>query len=342
MPITGSKRDRNELTGRKKAAILLLALGPDIASSVYRNLSDREIEQITFEIANITSVPSEVNNEVIEEFYHTAMAKQYIGHGGVSTAREILERALGPGRAMEILERLQGVLTGKPFDFLKHVDITQLATFVQNEHPQTIALIMAHLNPEQSARIMIALPSETQQEVALRIANMERTTPEIVADVERILEQKLANVLSQELSSAGGVEALAEMLNNLDQSASKKLLENLENENAELASEVKKRMFTFDDIVMLDDRSLQRMLRTVDMKDLTIALKGASEAVRGQVFSNLSSRAAQMLQDDMESLGPVRVQQVEDCQQKIINALRRLEEEGEVQIHRSNEGDYIE
>lgn len=333
-----SNRESGELTGRKKAAILLLSLGPDIASDIYRNLSDKEIEQITFEIANLQSVSPERKNEVIEEFYHTAMAKQYISHGGVGTAKEILERAVGSGKAMEILERLQGVLTGQPFDFLKHVDIGQLSTFVQNEHPQTIALILAHLNPEQSAKIMNSLPPETQRDVAVRIAGMDQTNPEIISEVERILEQKLANVLSQELNQAGGVEALAELLNQLETSSSKRILENVEQQNSELASEVKKRMFTFDDLVVLDDRSLQKVLSSIDTRELALALKGANEAVRMQIFGNMSARAAEMLRDDLDSMGPVRIQQVEESQQNILNLLRRMEEEGEIFIERSQDG----
>ena len=330
------------MTGRRKAAILLLSLGPEVASDIYRSLTDQEIEHITLEIANLGSVPPELSAQVIEEFYHTAMAKQYISHGGVSTARELLEKALGTGKAIEILDRLQGVIGGAPFDFLKHVDPHQLLSFVQNEHPQTIALILAHLDKEHGAVVMSALTPAVQKEVALRIATMEHTSPEIIAEVERVLERKLASVLAQEFSSAGGVDTLAELLNRVEPGTGKNILEALERTNQELATEIKKQMFTFDDLVILDDRTLQMVLREVDPKDLAAALKGAGDAVRNQIFGNMSSRAAQSLRDDIETLGPVRIKQVEESQQKILSTIRRMAEDGEITVYRSGNEQYVE
>ncbi len=334
-------RDSGTLTGRKKAAILMLSLGPEIAADVYRSLTDSDIEQITLEIANLMNVTGDQKSLVIEEFYHTAMAKQYMSHGGVHTAKEILEKALGPGKTMEILERLQGVIAGRPFDFLKHVNATELINFVRNEHPQTIALILAHLTNEQAALILSELPAETQKEVAVRIAGMEHTSPEIITDVERILEKKLSNILSSDFREAGGVDALADMLNQVDASSGKKILESIQEQDVELAAEVKKRMFTFDDLVMLDDRSMQRVLSSIDMKELAAALKGAGDDVKKQVFSNLSARAAGILQEDIDLMGPVRVQQVEESQQRIVGILRSLEENGEILIQRPGQDEMV-
>jgi len=334
--VRGTK-EKAKLTGRKRAAILMVTLGPDIAADVYRCLTDEEIEQITLEVANLGTVPQELTAQVVEEFYHTAMAKQYIAHGGISTAREILEKALGPVKAMEIIERLQGMLQGTPFDFLKKVDPNHLLNFIQSEHPQTVALILAHLEYEQSAVIMSALSPEMQTEVALRVALMEQTSPEIISEVERVLERKIATVLSQEFSAAGGIEALAELLNRVDRQTEKSILETLEEENQELAVEIKKLMFTFDDVIMLDDRAIQAVLKEVDMKELAIALKGANEEVKTKVFNNVSTRAADNIREDMEFMGPVRVKQVEEAQQKIVAIIRRLEEAGEIIINRGGE-----
>ena len=334
-------RDQGTLTGRKKAAILMLSLGPEIAADVYRSLADSDIEQITLEIANLMNVTGEHKSQVIEEFYHTAMAKQYMSHGGVNTAKEILEKALGPGKTMEILERLQGVIAGRPFDFLKHVNAVELINFVRNEHPQTIALILAHLTNDQAALILSELPPETQQEVAIRIAGMEHTSPEIITDVERILEKKLSNILANDYREAGGVDALAEMLNQVDPTSGKKILESIQEQDVELAAEVKKRMFTFDDLIMLDDRAMQRVLSSSDMKELAAALKGAGDDVKKQVFSNLSARAAGILQEDIDLMGPVRVQQVEESQQRIVGILRSLEENGEIIIQRPGQDEMI-
>ncbi|MDP8245231.1 MAG: flagellar motor switch protein FliG [Candidatus Hinthialibacter antarcticus] len=331
--VRGAK-EKTKLSGRKKAAILMITLGPDISADVYRCLSDDEIEQITLEVANIGNVPQELIGQVIEEFYHTAMAKQYVSHGGISAAREILEKALGPGKAMEVIERLQGMLQGTPFDFLKKVDPNHLLNFIQSEHPQTVALILAHLEYDQSAVIMSALPPEMQTEVALRIATMDQTSPEIISEVERVLERKIATVLSQEFSVAGGIEALAELLNRVDRATEKSILETLEEENQELAVEIKKLMFTFDDVILLDDRAIQMVLREVDLKELATALKGGNEEVKTKIFSNVSSRAADNIREDMEFMGPVRVKQVEEAQQKIVAIIRRLEESGEIVINR--------
>jgi flagellar motor switch protein FliG len=334
-------KEGTKLTGRKKAAILMVTLGADIAADIYRCLTDEEIEQITLEVANLGNVPQEMVNQVIEEFYHSAMAQQYISAGGINTARDILEKALGPGRAMEIIERLQGMLQGTPFDFLKKVDPNHLLNFISNEHPQTVALILAHLDYGQSAVIMGALPPEMQSEVAIRIALMDQTSPEIISEVERVLERKIATILSQEFSISGGIEALAELLNRVDRATEKAILETLEEENQELAVEIKKLMFTFDDVIMLDDRAIQTVLKEIDFKSLGVALKGANEEVKTKILNNLSSRAADGIREEMEFMGPIRIKQVEEEQQKIVAIIRRLEESGEIMINRGGEDSMI-
>jgi flagellar motor switch protein FliG len=323
------------LTGLKKAAVLMIALGPEIAAEIYRNLSDKEIELITIEIANSGRVTPELIAQVIEEFYHTCMAKQYVAHGGITTARQILERALGPGKSMEILQRLQGVFNTKPFDFLKHLDPTVLCRFVQNEHPQTIALVLSHLHYDQAALVMASLDPEMQSEVSLRIATMKETSPEIIADVERVMEKKFSSILAQETTIAGGVETLAELLDHIDQRTQKALLASMEQQEPLIANEVKKKLITFDDLERLDDHSVQKMLFRVDNKELATALKGANDGVKKQIMKNMSIRAARMLQEDMELMGPVRVSKVEESQQKIISTIRKMEEDGEITISRS-------
>lgn len=329
------------LSGRRKAAILLVALGSEIAAKVYQHLTDREIELITVEVATLGTIAKEVTAEVIEEFYHTALAKEYMKSGGIGTAKDILEKALGSNKAVEIIERLQGALQVSPFDFAKRIDPKHLLTFIQNEHPQTIALVLAYLDPEQAAPIMSALPPDLQADVAMRIALMDQTTPEIISEVEKVLERKISNVLSQEFSVAGGIETLAELLNRVDRTTEKGILESLEDENMELAQEVKKLMFVFEDLVLLDNRAMQQVLKEVDAKELGVALKGASEEVREKIFSNMSARAGDIIKEDMEFMGPVRLKQVEEAQQRIVAIVRRLEESGEIVVSRGGEEEMI-
>ncbi len=327
----------SDLSGKRKAAILLVALGPEIAAEIYRNLSDAEIEQITVEIAALGNLNSDTINIVLEEFYHTAMAQQYLGTGGIQKARDILEKALGPHKALEIIARLQGVLQVTPFDFVKRVEPEHLLNFIQGEHPQTIALILSHLAPEQAAPIISALPPEQQAEVAMRIATMDQTAPEITREVERVLERKIATVLSQEFTTVGGVEALAELLNRVDRTTERSIMETLEAENAELADAIKKRMFVFEDVVLLDDRSIQQVLKEVDQRELAIVLKGSSDEVKNKIFGNMSQRAAEIVKEDMEFMGPIRVRQVEEAQQRFVAVIRRLEEAGDITITRSED-----
>ena len=329
------------LTSRQKAAILLISLGQELSARVFQHLSEEEVEELTLEIASIQKVSPEVRQAVLEEAHHLAMAQDYIATGGMEYARQLLERALGAQRALEILERLTAHLQVRPFDFIRRADPSQLINYLQNEHPQTIALILAYLHPEQAAMIISALPPERQADVARRIAIMDRTSPEVIKDVERVLERKLSALMTQDYTSAGGVEAVVKVLNQVDRSTERSIMEILEVNDPELAEEIKQRMFVFEDIVLLDDRAVQRVLREVDMNDdLPLALKVASDEVKHKIMSNISKRAAEMLQENMEYLGPVRLRDVEEAQQRIVAVIRRLEEAGEIIVVRG-QGDEI-
>ncbi|WP_425060855.1 Flagellar motor switch protein FliG [Sporomusa carbonis] len=330
----------NELTGKQKAAILLIALGPDISAQVLKHMREDEIEKLTLEIANQRKLSQEQKDKVMAEFHQMCLAKEYISNGGLDYAREVLEKALGAEKAVSIINRLTTSLQIRPFDFARKTDPGQLLNFIQNEHPQTIALIMAYLQPEQSAAIVSALPPERQVDVARRIATMDRTSPDVIRDVERILERKLSSLVTQDFTAAGGVDSIVEILNRVDRTTERTIIENLEVQNPELAEEIKKRMFVFEDIVLLDDRSLQLVLREIDNKDLALALKAASSEVANKIYKNISKRAAEMLREEIEYMGPVRIRDVEEAQQKIVNNIRRLEESGEIVVSRGK-GDEI-
>lgn len=329
------------LTGKQKAAILLISLGPELSSQIFKYLQEEEIEQLTLEIANIRKVPPEKRDEVYQEFYQMCVANEYISQGGIDYARELLEKALGPQKASEIIGRLTASLQVRPFDFIRKADPGQLLNFIQGEHPQTIALIMAYLEPDQAASVLSALPPDQQSEVARRVALMDRTSPEILKEVERVLERKLSSVVTQDYTSAGGVKALVEVLNRVDRSTEKTIIEALEVQDPELAEEVKKLMFVFEDIVQLDDRSVQLVLREVDSHDLALALKGAGEEVMNKIERNISKRAAQMLKEDIEYMGPVRLRDVEEAQQRIVSIIRKLEEQGQIIITRGGREEII-
>lgn len=333
--------ESNELTNQQKAAILFIALGPEHSASLFKHLNDEEIEKITLEIANQRKVTQQQKNQVVSEFYQMAIAKDYISAGGLDYAREVLEKALGSEKAVNIINRLTSSLQIRPFDFARKTDPAQLLNFIQNEHPQTIALIMAYLQPDQSAAILSALPSERQVEVAKRIATMDRTSPDILRDVERILERKLSSLVTQDFTAAGGVDSIVEVLNRVDRTTERTIIENLEVQNPELAEEIKKLMFVFEDLVMLDDRSLQLVLREVDSKDLALALKATAQEVAEKIYKNMSKRASDMLKEEIEYMGPVKIRDVEEAQQKVVNVIRRLEESGEIIVSRGKGDEMI-
>ncbi|HLI48319.1 MAG TPA: flagellar motor switch protein FliG [Chthonomonas sp.] len=325
----------NNLTNRQKAAVLMVALGPEAAARVFKHLREDEIENITLEVARLGRVSSETRRQIIAEFHEMCLAQEVIAEGGIDQARKALEAAFGADKANEVVSRVSQALQVMPFDFVKKTDPSQLLSFIVDEHPQTIALVLSHLNPNQAATVLSGLPQELRAEVARRIAIMDRTPPEVIREIERVLERKLStSVVSSALTSVGGVKSLVEILNWVDRTTEKTILENLSETTPDLAEEVKKLMFVFEDIVLLDDGSIQKVLREVDTKELALALKGVGEEVQNRIFKNMSERAATMLKEDMEFMGPVRLRNVEEAQQRIVGIIRRLEEAGEIVIAR--------
>lgn len=329
-----------ELKGIQKAASLLIALGPERSSEVFKYLKEDEIEQLTLEIANTRSISSDQKEHLLNEFYELCLAQQYISEGGIGYAKDVLEKALGMDKAMEVIGRLTSSLQVKPFEFIRKTEPGQLLNFIQDEHNQTIALILSYLQPSQAAMVLAALPMEKQADIARRIAKMDRTSPEIIKDVEDILERKLSSLVTQDFTIVGGIEAVVEILNSADRATEKHIMETLEIEDAELAEEIHKKMFVFEDILTLDDRSVQRVLREVDNNVLSIALKGQSEEIQNLIFKNLSKRLAAMIKEEMEFMGPVRLKDIEESQQTIVGIIRKLEDAQEIVISRGG-GDEI-
>lgn len=322
------------LTKRQKAAIVLIALGPEATAKIFQHLPEEDVEMLTIEVARLGKVGHADRNAVIAEFHDMCLAQEVIAEGGISHARQFLESAFGVERANEIISRVIQALQVLPFDFVKKADPAQILSFIQEEHPQTIALILAHLAPNQAAAVLSGLPQEIRAEVARRIAIMDRTPPEVVRQIEKVLEQKMSAVVSQNFTAVGGVKSLVEVLNWVDRQTEKTILESLSENNPELAEEVKKLMFVFEDITLLDDASIQKVLREVDMKELALALKGVGEEVQNRIMKNMSERAANMLKEDMEFMGPVRLRNVEEAQQRIVAVVRRLEDSGEIVVAR--------
>ncbi|HHW60557.1 MAG TPA: flagellar motor switch protein FliG [Syntrophomonadaceae bacterium] len=328
------------MTGRQKAANMLVFLGPEKSAQIFKHMNEEEIEQLTLEIANLRQVSTDKMDEIYREFFEMCLASQFIGQGGIEYAKEVLERAYGEEKTIEIISRISASLQVRPFDFTRKTEPTQLLNFIQSEHPQTIALVLAYLEPEKAAEILSSLPPERQADVAKRIAIMDTTSPEVIKEVEKVLERKLSSVAPQEMSEAGGVKSVVEIINRVDRSTEKTIMATLEVQDPELAEEIKKLMFVFEDIVIIDDRSVQRVLREVETQDLALALKGASNDVAQKIYSNMSTRAGDMLREDIEFMGPVRLRDVEEAQQRIVNIIRRLEESNEIIVARGG-GDEI-
>ncbi len=326
-----------ELKGRKKAALLLILMGEERASKVYEHLDEATIEALTLEIASIRHIDPAEKLEVLKEAQEIIMAREFMNQGGVSYARELLERSMGEEKAETLLRKLTSNLQTRPFDFLRTSDPLQILSFLQGEHPQMIALILSFLAPEQSSSILGGLSYEMQAEVAIRIARMDRVTPEVLRDAESVLEKKFSTVIGQDFSITGGLDAVVEMINRAGRGTEKNILEILDEREPELAESIRKRLFVFEDIYGLDDRSLQRVLRDLDTKELSTALKGVSEELREKFFKNMSNRAAEMLREEMEYMGPVRLRDVEEAQQKVVNQVRLLEESGEIVLSRGEE-----
>ena len=330
-----------DYTGIQKAAILLIALGPERSADIFKHLKEDEIEELTLEIANTRSVSPQVKEDVLNEFYQICLAQQYIAEGGIGYAKELLDKALGEDRAKEVITKLTASLQVRPFEFVRKTDPSQLLNFIQDEHPQTIAMILSYLTSAQAALVIGALPPEKQADVAKRIAMMDRTSPDVIKEVERVLEKKLSSLVNQDYTIVGGVDAIVNILNTVDRTTEKHIMESLEIEEPELADEIRKKMFVFEDILLLDDRAIQRVLRDVDNADLGVALKAANEEVQNVIFKNLSKRLAAMIKEDMEFMGPVRMKDVEEAQQKVVSVIRKLEDSGEIVISRGGGNEIV-
>jgi flagellar motor switch protein FliG len=331
-------RDNNKLTGVQKAAILFITLGPEASAGIIKKFPESDIQRITYEIANITGVRAEQRQEILNEFIEMNRAKEYIVEGGLEYAKSLLSKALGQQRAKEILDKVtEATQQYRPFAIARKADAHQLMNVISNEHPQTIALILCYLQADKAGQILSALPEDIQSEVAYRIASMNNTSPLVIKEIEKVLDSKLYSVVKSDMTVLGGVSTLVDILNQVDRTTEKNITESLEREDPELAEKIKESMFVFEDIVTLDDVSIQRILREMDAKELAMALKGCSEEVANAIYRNQSKRAAAALKEDMEFLGPVRLMDVEKAQQRIVGIIRRLDEAGEIVIARGGE-----
>ena len=331
----------DDLSGVQKAAILLITLGPEKAAIIFKHLKEEEIEELTLEIANTRSVSPQEKEDVLNEFYQVCLAQQYIAEGGIGYAKELLEKALGNEKAQGVISKLTASLQVRPFEFVRKTEPSQLLNFIQDEHPQTIAMILSYLPATQASMVLGALPPEKQADVARRIAQMDSTSPDVIKEVERVLERKLASLVNQDYTTVGGIDAIVNILNSVDRTTEKHIMESLEIEEPELADEIRKKMFVFEDILLLDDRAIQRVLRDVDNADLELALKSSTEEVQNVIFRNLSKRLASMIKEDMEFMGPVRMKDVEEAQQKIVGVIRKLEDSAEIVISRGGGDDIV-
>ena len=327
-----------KLIGVQKAAILMIALGPDISSSIIKRLPDQMIEKVTYEIANMTKITSQQRNEVLKEFLDMTFAQDYISEGGLDYARNILTKALGTQKAKEMIDMVSEITQQRrPFAMARKADAQQLFHTISREHPQTIALILCYLQPDKASIILSGLPQELQADVASRIATMNRTSPVVIRQVESVLEKKLSSLIGNDYETIGGVGTLVDILNSSDRGTEKNIINELEKEKPDLAEKVRSNMFVFEDIITLDSASIQRILREVDSRDLALALKISSEDVADAIYQNLSKRAAQTLREDIEFMGPVRLVEAEEAQQKIVSIIRMLDESNEIIIARGGE-----
>ncbi len=330
-----------ELEGLTKAAILLLALEPEKASSVLKSMDAESVEEVTRELAGLGRVPPELLRAVVAEFYATASAMQHAAEGSLEHARTLLNEALDPKLAAKVMQQIQTQVQKTPFSFLQRAESENLLTFIQDEHPQTIALITCHLPHHKASEVLMGLPMQKQIEVIKRIANMEQTNPEVIREVEQGLESRLSSMLVQSTEKMGGVPTVSEILNLADRSTEKSILEGLEAEDPDLVEQIRRLMFVFEDVLLVDDRGIQSVLKEVDNEELSLALKTASKELQEKILGNMSERAAQMIKEDMEFMGPVRVSDVEAAQQRIVDIVRRLEEAGEIIIQGRGDAELI-
>ena len=327
---------KKQLTGIQKSALLFITLGPEASADILKRLPENEIQKITYEIANISTVTSEQRHSILQEFLEMNKAKDYLLEGGLDYAKELLSKALGPQRAGEILNKVaEASQLNRPFAIARKADAQQILNIINYEHPQTIALILCYLQVEKAAQIIAELPEEIQSEVALRIATMNTTSPDVIREIEKVLDDKLSTIVKTETTVLGGIDTLVGILNQVDRTTEKNITESLQEQDYELAEKIKSCMFVFEDILTLDDVAIQRILR--DVKELALALKGASEEVANVIYKNQSKRAAASLKEDIEYLGPVRLTDVEKAQQQIVAVIRRLEDAQEIIISRGGE-----
>ena len=329
------------LTPKEKAAILLISLGKDHSAELYKHMSEEEISDMTLSITTTRRVTPEVKDQIINEFYEMCLAQKFISEGGIDYARDILEQAIGTDKAEELIKKLSSSLQTRPFDFIRKADSTQILNVIHNEHPQVIALVLSYVEPRQSAEIIASLPAGRQTEIISRIAKMGSTSPDYVKEAERILERKVTSMGFSDAITVGGIDTIVNIINSLDRASEKNILESLEIDDSELADEIRKRLFVFEDIAKMSNVTIQRVLRETGNSDLAVALKMATEEVKKVIFVNISKRLQEMLKDDMDVMGPVRVRDVEEAQQRIVNAIRKLEDEGEVVIARGEGDDMI-
>ncbi len=331
-----------KMNGTQKAAVLMVALGDDVAASIFKYLEEDEIQQISKEIALTRHVQPETADEVLEEFHTMSLAKSYIAQGGIEYAKKLLIKSVGPEAARKIIDRLTKALESSAgFSSIERANPQQLSKFIQNEHPQTIALILAHLNATQAGELIASLPETLRADVAMRMANLQEISPEVVRRISLILEQKLESLGSFATEAYGGVRAVAELFNRMDRSTGRVVLEKIENENPQLAASIRDLMFVFDDILLIDDTGISEILKRADKKTLTIALKGTSEELRNQFFRNMSSRAVEMMKEEMEFMGPIKIKEVEKSQHEVVEIVRQLEEEGVISIGGGGGEDYV-
>jgi len=340
-PAMAEIQSKDQLRGIQKAALMLIAMGVGNAAQVMKNFSEQEIEKVSVEIALLQNVSADVLADVIEEFYQLMQANEFIVQGGLSYARSVLESAYGHKRAEEVLKRVEATTEVSAFYLLQTVDDKQLLNFLQNEHPQTAALILANLKPAQAANILSELPQEAQSEIAYRLATMEKTSPELIEDIENVLREQIGTVFGGDLSTTGGAESVAEILNSTSRSAEKNILDNLKERDADLYDEITSLMFLFEDIIMLPEIAIQNIVKNIDSSTMALALKATSEDLKERIFRNMSERAADMLKDELQYLGPVRVRDVENAQKQILDVVRQLEEDGEIAITRGGEEEEV-
>jgi len=334
--MTGTK-----LTPAQKAAAVIISLGAETASNVYRYLREEEVEQLTLEISRLEQLSSEETDDILTSFYQICLTQKVITEGGVEYAKAVLEKAFGVQTAASLLERVTKTLKSKAFDFLRKADSKNLMAMIQNEHPQTIALILSYARADQASAVLSELPKDKRIDVVERIAKMDRTSPEVVKIIERHLEYKMSSIMSIDFMEIGGINYVADVMNHIDRSNEKFIFDELNKRDAKLSDEIRKRMFVFEDIVLLDDMAIQRFLRDVNSKDLVFALKGANQDVTNIIFRNMSKRMVETVQSDLEFAHNVRLRDVEEAQQRIVGTIRRLEEEGELVISKGGKDDII-